>query len=130
MSVSALDGFPLLAGLPDREQELIAAVLQPVEIEAGRALASEGDFGWALYVVEAGEADVRSHDGDLVATLGPGDTFGEVALLMSGRRTASVVATTPMRLQALFTQDFQRLRDDVPELEAALRRLIAERRGE
>ena len=59
--------------------------------------------------------------------LGPGDTFGEIALLVTGRRTASVVARTEMRLLSLFDQDFQRIRPRVPELERALRRLGGER---
>ena len=127
---ATLEAFPLLASLPEGERALIAAALTPVDVEAGHTLANEGDFGWAMYVVEQGQADVRAPDGEVVARLGPGDTFGEVALLVSGRRTASVVASTPMRLQALFTQDFQRIRLHVPEFEAALRRLIEQRRAD
>ncbi len=59
--------------------------------------------------------------------LGPGDTFGEISLLLTGQRTATVVARTPMRLLSLSGQDFDRIRVRVPELERSLRRLGLER---
>ena len=69
-------------------------------------------------------------DGDeATETLGPGDTFGEIALLLTGQRTATVVARSPMQLFSLSDQDFQRIRARVPELERLLRRLGVERAG-
>jgi CRP-like cAMP-binding protein len=61
--------------------------------------------------------------------LGPGDTFGEIGLVLTGQRTATVVARTPMRLLSLSGQDFDRIRARVPELEHSLRRLGRERAG-
>ncbi len=62
--------------------------------------------------------------------LGPGDTFGEIALLLTGQRTATVVARTPMRLLSVSGQDFERIRARVPELERSLRRLGLARAGQ
>ena len=94
---------------------------------AGERVVSEGDFGHALYAIESGTADV-SANGAPVASLGPGDVFGEIAVLASGRRTASVVATSPMRLIALFKPAVWALDRKAPETAARLRALIAERR--
>ncbi len=65
--------------------------------------------------------------GEASQALGPGDTFGEIALLLTGQRTASVVARTPMRLLSLSGQDFEGIRARVPELESSLRQLGVER---
>jgi CRP-like cAMP-binding protein len=77
-------------------------------------------------VIESGTAEV-SADGVTVRTLGPGDVFGEIAVLMSGRRTATVVATSPMRLLALFKRDVWALERRSPALAERLRALVAER---
>ena len=86
----------------------------------GRLLAEQGDFGHALYAIEAGTASV-SADGGLLRDLGPGDIFGEIAVLTSGRRTSSVVATSPMRLIVLFKRDVWRLERSSPTAAARLR---------
>jgi CRP-like cAMP-binding protein len=61
--------------------------------------------------------------GETTETLGAGDTFGEIGLLLTGQRTATVVARTPLQLLSLSGRDFERIRPRVPELERALRRL-------
>ena len=108
--------------------DAIAAAASEVEAAEGESIVSEGDFGHALYAIESGTADV-SAGGDSVATLGPGDVFGEIAVLASGRRTASVVATSPMRLIALFKPGVWALEKKAPAAAERLRALIAERRA-
>ena len=61
------------------------------------------------------------HDGVVIATLGPGEVFGEIALISSGRRTASVVASTPMRLITLFKRDLWQLEERAPQVATTLR---------
>ncbi len=80
---------------------------------------SEGDFGYCLFVVEEGSADVVAH-GEKVAEVGSGDIVGEVAVL-EGRRTASVVATSAMRVIALFKRDVWALEREAPEAARRLR---------
>jgi CRP-like cAMP-binding protein len=121
-----LEAFPILAGLGPEDLDAIASVSSEVEAEAGRILASEGDFGHALYVIESGTADV-SVDGEVVRALGPGDVFGEVAVLASGRRTATVVATSPMKLIAIFKRDVWALEKRSPEAAERLRALVTDR---
>jgi CRP-like cAMP-binding protein len=77
-------------------------------------------------VIESGTADV-SVDGEVVRALGPGDVFGEVAVLASGRRTATVVATSPMKLIAIFKRDVWALEKRSPEAAERLRALVTER---
>jgi CRP-like cAMP-binding protein len=74
------------------------------------------------------DRSVRTDGREATHVLGPGDTFGEIALL-TGERTATVVARTPMRLLSLSGQDFERIRARVPKLEGSLRRLGVERAG-
>ena len=103
--------------------------MSEVEVEAGTKVISLDNYGTAVYFIEQGHADVLPDGGETTQTLGPGDTFGEIALLLTGERTASVVARTPMRLLLLPGQDFERIRTRVPELERSLRRLGVERAG-
>jgi CRP-like cAMP-binding protein len=129
MEPSRIAGFRVFADLPAAEVEQLAGAMSEVDVDAGDAVVTSGDFGYALYVIEEGQADVVVEGDDTERVLGPGDTFGEIALLVTGRRTATVVARTPMRLLWLFDQDFRRIRRDVPEFERSLRRLGGERLG-
>jgi CPA1 family monovalent cation:H+ antiporter len=126
VDTSRLSAFPVLADLPTAELDELAAAMTEVDIEAGAKVISDDDYGSAIYFIEQGEADVliagaRNRD------LGPGETFGEIALLLTGQRTAAVVARTPMRLLSLAGQDFGRIRERVPEVERTLRALGLER---
>jgi CPA1 family monovalent cation:H+ antiporter len=119
--------FSVFADLPAPELNELAGVMSEVEVEAGAKVITLDDYGTAIYFIEQGEADVLTDGGEARQALGPGDTFGEIALLLTGQRTASIVARTPMRLLFLSGQDFERIRARVPELERSLRRLGLER---
>jgi CRP-like cAMP-binding protein len=124
---SRIAAFDLFDDLPPAELDELATVMTEVDAEAGTTIVTCGDFGYVLYAIESGEADVVV-DGEVTGrTLGPGDTFGEIALLVTGRRTATIVARTDMRLLSLFDRDFRRLQGRVPELDGALRKLSGER---
>ena len=105
----------------------MAAALSELEVEAGATVITLDDYGTAIYFVEHGEADVVPDGGEEDRGVGPGDVVGEIGLLLTGQRTASVVARTPMRLLSLSGQDFDRIRARVPEVERSLRRLGLER---
>jgi len=110
----------ILAGCSDQELDAVARVASEHEFGGGETLMSEGDFGHSLFLVESGSADVLVH-GEKVREVGPGDVIGEVAVLASGRRTASVIATSPIRAIALFKRDVWRLEDEAPEAARHLR---------
>jgi CRP-like cAMP-binding protein len=122
-----LAAFPVLADLPRAELDELAAAVSELDIEAGAEFISLDDYGTAIYFVEQGEADVLMVEPEESQTLGPGDTCGEIALLLTGQRSATVVARTPMKLYSLSGQDFERIRARVPELESSLRRIGLER---
>jgi CRP/FNR family transcriptional regulator, cyclic AMP receptor protein len=129
VDTSRIAAFPLFADLPAAERDELAAAMSEVEFEAGAQVITLDDYGTAIYFIEQGEADVLAEGDEASQTLGSGDTFGEIALLLTGQRTATVVARTPMRLLSLSGQDFERIRAHVPELERSLRRFGLERAG-
>ena len=108
VDASRIAAFPILADLPGAELDELAAATHEVEIEAGAAVVTLDDYGTAIYFIEQGEVEVRTDGGD-PQILGPGDTFGEIGLLLTGHRTATVVARTPMRLVSLSGHDFERI---------------------
>jgi CRP-like cAMP-binding protein len=128
MDAHRLTQIPLFDGLDEAQRAAIAAVATEVDVTVGERLVTEGDFGHALYAIESGTATVTDN-GTVLRELGAGDVFGEIAVLSAGRRTASVVATSPMRLIALFKRDVWRLERTSPETVAKLRSLIEERRS-
>ena len=126
MDSAALDDIPLFARLSDGDRAEVAAALRDLAVDTDAMLAVQGDNAYQWFVIESGTAEVR-RDGDAVRTLGPGDVFGEIGLLATGTRTASVVATSPMRLGAMFMRDFIQLERRLPGLARALRETMAER---
>jgi CRP/FNR family cyclic AMP-dependent transcriptional regulator len=125
METTRLASVPLFAGLTEAELEAVAGRATERDVESGAAVASEGEFGHALFAIESGTADIV-RDGETIRTVGPGDVVGEIAVLVSGRRTASVVATSPLRLLVLFKRDVWALEREAPEAAARLRALVDE----
>jgi CRP/FNR family transcriptional regulator, cyclic AMP receptor protein len=117
-----------MTGIPEEELDAVALAASERDFAAGEALMSEGDFGHSLFLVEDGSAEV-SVDGIAVGTVGPGEVIGEVAVLASGRRTASVVATTPIRAISFFKRDVWGLERTAPETARRLRAAIKEHAG-
>jgi CRP/FNR family transcriptional regulator, cyclic AMP receptor protein len=108
------------------DRRAVATAAGEFRVDAGTRLTHEGDFGHGFFAIEEGTADVL-RDEKRLATLGPGDVFGEIALLTSGRRTASVVATSPMTLITLFKRELWQLEKRSPAVAATLRQTILER---
>jgi CRP/FNR family transcriptional regulator, cyclic AMP receptor protein len=126
MDATAVRDIALFAKFDESQQERIASACRELSIDAGTTLTEEGEFGYAMFAVLEGTADV-SREGRHIRTLGPGDVFGEIAVFFGGQRTATVVATSPMRLVMLFNAELGRLDREVPELADELRKVIAER---
>jgi CRP-like cAMP-binding protein len=129
MDKSRIAALRVFADLPAAELDELAATMREVEVQAGAKVVTLDDSGTAIYFIEQGEADVLVGGGEAAQVLGPGDAFGEIGLVLTGERTATVVARTPMRLLSLAGQDFERIRARVPELERSLRRLGLARAG-
>lgn len=119
---------PLFADLPAAELEALAGAMGEAEVDAGVEVVTADESGSTVYLIEAGEAEVIGAGVPSPVVLGPGDPFGEMGLLLTaGRRTATVVARTPMKLLALSEPDFKRIQGQIPEFESALRSLGLER---
>lgn len=103
--IALLRGVTMLDVLPLPAVERLARALEPVAFDSDATVFEQGDVGDRYYVIEEGEAEVVG-DGRVVARLGPGEGFGEIALLRRSRRTASVRAATGLRLQALSSDAF------------------------
>ena len=125
MDPARLAKIPLFAALTLDQRNSVADACSELQIEAGSTLTREGDFGYAVFAITSGAADVVQNDA-VIRKLGPGDVFGEIAVLSGGRRTATVVARTPMELVTVLNRDLWKLEEDVPEVAAALRTRIAE----
>ncbi len=142
MDSSRIGAIPFFADLPADDLATVASVATEVEISSGQALAAEGGTGHSLFAVESGTADVVIA-GEKVATIGPGDVVGEAAVLSAppdpfappevteaGLRTASVIATSPMRLISLFKRDVWALDQRAPGAIERLQALLDQRRAE
>ena len=107
-SVEMLKKVPLFADLDRRELQDVASSMQERRVAAGDVVLEQGAAGAGFFVVDEGMAEVTV-DGDPVGTIGPGDYFGEIALLTGSDRTATVTAQTDMLCYGLTAWDFKPL---------------------
>ncbi len=130
MAVAAaeLASVPLFASLDGEQLDEVARLFEERTVGEGVTLAGEGASGYSFFVIVAGSASVTS-SGAKLRTLGPGDFFGEIAILGDGRRSATVTSTTPARLLVMFGTSFRRLQQSHPEIAAELEAAMAERRS-
>ena len=110
-----LAGIPLFDALEPDERIAVAPWFELEDVSPGVNLTGEGASGYSFYVLRDGAATVTI-DGIEVRTLGPGDFFGELALLGEGRRTATVTAAAPSRVLVLFGTEFRQLQQEYPEI--------------
>lgn len=123
-----LKNIPLFADLSDKERSQIGRWADEVEVQEGKHLIDEGRFGYEFFVIEEGTADV-THGDRTIASLGPGDFFGEIALVEAERRTASVIATEAMRAIVMTRRDFAEMQAEMPNVAATIRQAVEDRRG-
>jgi CRP/FNR family transcriptional regulator, cyclic AMP receptor protein len=124
--VEALRGSPLFHGLARSELAQVAKETKDVELGPGRVLCEEGETAREFFVILDGEVEVTKAAKRL-ATLGPGDFFGEIALVEHSTRTATVTATTPVRFFVLTSGAFSTLLDHNPGVERKVLRALAKR---
>jgi CRP/FNR family cyclic AMP-dependent transcriptional regulator len=121
-----LGKVPLFSGLSQRELDAIVRAAKEVEHQPGHVIAREGDRGIGFFLVLEGEARV-SRGGKGLAKLKPGDFFGEVSLLDRGPRTATVTATTPIRLLGVTAWVFRGILTEHPSIAMKLLEVVAGR---
>jgi CRP/FNR family transcriptional regulator, cyclic AMP receptor protein len=106
--VDLLASVPLFSGLKRRELERVANSMKERTFKKGDTLTTEGRGGVGFFVIEDGQADVTVH-GEERAKLGPGDYFGEIALITESDRTATITAETDVRCYGMTMWDFRPL---------------------
>ncbi len=124
--MDVLKKVPLFDGLEQRELEQIADSMHERRFTAGDVITREGQSGAGFFVVEDGEADVTVN-GSPVGQIGPGNYFGEVALLTGSERTATIVARTDMLCYGMTPWDFKPLVESNSTIAWKLLTVMAER---
>ncbi|TMC50975.1 MAG: cyclic nucleotide-binding domain-containing protein [Chloroflexi bacterium] len=128
MDAARLRSIPLFAALDDKQRKVLAAWMDEVDLPAGKRLMGEGTFAYEFAILESGTASVVAGDRKL-RDLGPGDFFGEIGLLASERRTASVETTSPARAIVMTGANFRAMVRELPQVAERVQRAIEERIG-
>jgi len=124
--VEALAQVPLFEGLSKKHLRALARVTEDVEVKAGTVLCREGRLGREFFVIVDGTVEVTK-GGELLATREAGEFFGEIALITTTTRTATVTAKTPLRCFILTRGDFRIVLDENPGVERKVMQALGER---
>jgi protein phosphatase len=121
-----LHRIPLFSGFDRRRLERLGMLADEVDVPAGKVLMRQGDSGSDMMVLVRGSVSV-ARDGARINTLGPGDFFGEIALVDGGPRTATVSAEEPSTLLVITHRDFHSMMDEFPEVAGQVMNALANR---
>ncbi len=113
--IERLSNIELFSELTNKEIKKVASYMTTMDVRQGRDLTVQGTVGREFMIIAEGEASVR-RNGRLIATLGPGDFFGELAVIAGVPRTATVSAETEMVVETLNRREFSSLLDESPKL--------------
>ena len=128
VKVEALKRAPLFEELSKKELTTLASATDDLALDPGTVLCREGRIGTEFFVIVDGDAEV-TQGGKRIATLSGGDFVGEIALLTTTKRTATVTATTPLRCFVLTQSAFRRVLADSPSVQVKVMKSLAERVG-
>ena len=123
-----LKDVPIFGDLSKRELATVAQSTDVVDVDAGKELAREGDFGREFFVIIDGTAEVLRGETP-IAELGPGEFFGEMALIDEDRRTATVKALSSMRVLVMSRQNFRDIDRAMPQVNTKVVEAINARRA-
>jgi CRP-like cAMP-binding protein len=126
MNADRLRTIPLFEGLSSKERERIARWADEVDVPAGKHLLDQGRFAYEFFVIEDGTAEVRQ-DRHPIATLGPGDVVGEIALLEGSVRSATIETLTPVRAIVMDPRAFASMMSGVPKVAERIRAIKRQR---
>jgi CRP/FNR family transcriptional regulator, cyclic AMP receptor protein len=124
--VDMIKHVPLFERCSKKNLQQVASIADEIDVAEGRALTREGRTGYEFFVLVDGTADV-TQKGKRIGTLGPGDFFGEIALVSRIPRTATVTTTSPARALVISAHDFRSLVDRSPAVALQVLEAIAER---
>jgi CRP-like cAMP-binding protein len=124
--VERLSRVQLFSTCSKRDLERIARLTTEIDVKAGKVLMRQGDSGRECFVIEEGRAKATIR-GKTTRTMGPGECFGEMALLHSAPRSATVTAETDMRVLVLDSREFSTLIESVPSVARNVLAAVADR---
>jgi CRP/FNR family cyclic AMP-dependent transcriptional regulator len=128
VDVSQLKNIPLFQEVPDEVLKQVATFATPEVFPEGKVVIKEGGFANDFYAIEEGTAKVEREDQHL-ADLGPGDVFGEQGLLEKQERSATVIATSTLRVIKIEHWELSRMRKSMPEVVEQLRKTVEQRQS-
>lgn len=127
MDESRLRQVRPFADLSTAERKMLARIIDEFSVPTGTTLVSEGDYGYEFMVIEEGTVDVIRH-GERINTMGPGDFFGELAVIGDGaQRNATIVASSPVRVLMLSAHHMRMVRERMPRIAEQIEGVIADR---
>jgi CRP/FNR family transcriptional regulator, cyclic AMP receptor protein len=126
VDVSQLKRVPLFADVSEESLKKIAPFTNVDEFAEGAAVMREGGFSNDFYVIEEGTGEV-TRDGEKIAEVGPGDVIGEEGLLEKSQRSATITATSTMRVIKIEHWELSRMKKSMPEVVERLRELVEQR---
>jgi CRP/FNR family cyclic AMP-dependent transcriptional regulator len=126
VDATQLKQIPLFSDASEEELKQVAAFAQSKVVPVGEVVLEEGGFSRELLAIEEGTAEV-TRDGEKIAELGPGDVFGEAGMLDDSMRSATVTATSALRLISLGHFEVKRLKKDAPGVYRRIEELVEER---
>lgn len=124
--VDLIRKVPLFSRLSKTELKDLAMLADEIDLRDGKEMTRQGHAGREFFVLLEGTADVRKN-GRKINTLGPGDFFGEIALVSREPRTATVTATSPVRTLVITDRSFRRLLDESPQVKNKVMEAMAKR---
>jgi CRP-like cAMP-binding protein len=124
--IDLIKRVPLFSGISKSELQEVASIADEIDLPEGKVLIKEGDTGREFFVLIEGTADVE-RGGRKVAALGPGDFFGEIALIAKVPRNATITTTSPVRALVVTDRDFRALLDHSPQIQIGVLLALAER---
>jgi len=128
LDATQLKRIPLFADADEGELRQVAVFAESKEVPEGEVVLQEGGFSRELLAIEDGTAEV-TRDGDHVADLGPGDIFGEAGMLDDEMRSATVTATSTLKLISMGHFEVKRLKKDAPDVYSRIEDLVEERKS-
>ena len=126
MDATQLKRIPNFADVPDEDLSVITTFATTEEVPEGKTIVREGDYANAFMAIEEGTAKV-TRDGQEVGKLSQGDIFGEIGVIEKETRTASVEATSRVRLIKIEHWELNRMKKKLPDVYEKIANLAAER---
>ena len=124
--IDLIKGVPLFSTVSKQELAEIASIADEIDLPEGKVLIQEGDSGREFFVLVDGTAEVE-RGGKKVATIGPGDFFGEIALISKTPRNATITTTSPVEALVITDRAFRTLLDHSPQIQIGVLTALAER---